>query len=158
MIADGYSNRLTVKGENLDASGEYVCQVQNSCGNDKVVSYVKQSLPPLSDFTGGGHYCAGEKGMEACLITPNKYTTYQLYKKASGGKGTAISDVVSGDTVSGNICYDALLKGTYYVVARDTNACERVMNGEVVVVEDSLPLRYRLKIAREICEGNTDGD
>lgn len=158
VIADGYSNRLTVKGENLDASGEYVCQVQNSCGNDKVVSYVKQSLPPLSDFTGGGHYCAGEKGMEACLITPNKYTTYQLYKKASGGKGTAISDVVSGDTVSGNICYDALLKGTYYVVARDTNACERVMNGEVVVVEDSLPLRYRLKIAREICEGNTDGD
>ena len=65
---------------------------------------------------------------------------------------------MSGDTVSGNICYDALLKGTYYVVARDTNACERVMNGEVVVVEDSLPLRYRLKIAREICEGNTDGD
>lgn len=158
VIAEGYSNRLTVSGKNLDASGEYVCQVQNSCGNDKVVSYVKQSQPALSDFTGGGHYCAGEKGLEACLVGPNKYTTYQLYKKDGNGKKTAVSGLVSGDTVSGDICYDALLKGTYYVVARDTNSCERIMNGEVVVVEDSLPLRYTLKIAREICEGETDGD
>ncbi len=158
VIADGYSNRLTVKGENLDASGEYVCQVQNSCGNDKVVSYVKQSLPPLSDFNGGGHYCAGEKGVDACLLAPKKYTTYQLYRKESNGKGTVASGIVSGDTVSGNICYNALLKGTYYVVARDTNSCERVMNGDVIVVEDSLPFRYRLTIAREICEGDRDGD
>lgn len=158
VVADGYSNRLTVKGENLDASGEYVCQVQNSCGNDKVVSYVKQSLPPLSDFSGGGHYCAGEAGLEACLLVPKKNTTYQLYKKGGNGKGTAVSGLVSGDTVSGKICYDALLKGTYYVVARDTNTCERIMNGEVVVEEDSLPLRYRLTIAREICAGEKDGD
>lgn len=158
IVADGYSNRLTVKGENLDASGEYVCQVQNSCGNDKVVSYVKQSLPPLSDFQGGGHYCAGETGIEACLSNPKLHTTYQLYKKGNNGKGMAVSGMTAGDTVSGPVCYDNLLKGTYYVVARDTNSCERVMNGEVISVEDSLPLNYKLKVAREICEGEPDGD
>lgn len=158
VVADGYSNRLTVSGENLDASGEYVCQVQNGCGNDKVVSYVRQSLPPLSDFAGGGHYCPNEAGLSACLQEPRKNTDYQLFRKNGSGGGTAVSGRIDGDTATVDICFRDLRKGTYYVVAYDSNSCERVMNGEVEVIEDTLPLNYALKVKREICEGEIDGD
>lgn len=158
IVADGYSNRLTVSGENLDASGEYVCQVQNGCGNDKVVSYVKQSLPELSDFQGGGSFCPNEIGVTACLLEPKKNTVYQLFLKNNFGKGTPMGSRINGDTVATEICFHDLRKGQYYVVAYDTNSCERVMNGEVEVVEDSLPIDYSLKVKREICEGEVDGD
>lgn len=158
VVADGYSNRLVVDGGDLDASGEYVCQVQNACGNDKVVSYVRQSLPPLSEFTGGGHYCPNEAGVSACLLDPQKNTDYQLFRKNISGEGTPVGGRIAGDTATADICFDDLRKGVYYVVAYDTNSCDRIMNGEALVEEDSLPIDYALKVVREICEGEVDGD
>ncbi|MDE5638300.1 MAG: hypothetical protein K2I47_00640 [Odoribacter sp.] len=156
-IANGNSNMLTITNAQVDTAGEYVCHIQNGCGDDITKTAIMVSHADTFRFVGGGHYCVGDGGLSAELLGSDTSTLYRLYKN---GVSVPLQEIHGRDVVPmrGHIVFENLTAGTYYVTGTNRHNCEDRMPGEAKIIEDPLPEDYRLYVERHMCGGDSTGN
>lgn len=159
-VANGNTSYLPIRNAQVDTAGEYVCHVQNSCGDDITKTFITVVRSDTFRLVGGGHYCAGESGLTATLKGSDTTTLYRLYKKNRSGVTSLVKEIHGRDVVPlrGYIEFKNLTDGLYYVMAVNKKGCEDRMPGEVDIIEDPLPVDYKLYVERHMCEGDLTGD
>ena len=156
-IVNGNSNMLPITNAQVDTAGEYVCHVQNGCGDDITKTAITVSHADTFRFIGGGHYCAGDGGLSAELLGSDTSTLYHLYRD---GVSLPLREIHGRDVVPmrGHIVFENLTAGTYYVTGMNRHNCEDRMPGKAEIIEDPLPENYGLYVERHMCVGDSTGD
>lgn len=92
------------------------------------------TTPQVFDVFGGGQYCSGMNGVEAGLVNSELGTEYSLFNSSDNEINT-----INGTGLS--ISFGYLQEtGNYFVSATKSQNCSIKMNGEIEVIENSLPI------------------
>lgn len=98
------------------------------------IEIIVNTKPQVFDVFGGGEFCSGMNGVEAGLLNSELGTEYSLFNSSENEINT-----INGNGQSINFGY-LQEAGNYFVTASKNQNCITKMNGEIEVIENSVPI------------------
>ena len=143
-------NGIAIYFGNQTTAGTYTVVGTNDCGdtnmNGDAVIYI-DPLPKKYNMTGGGSYCAGDSGIPVYLNGSELFIDYYLLRNG----------ILTGNIMSGNgdsLDFGIQSAGDYTIIAiNPTSFCISNMNGNSVIIKDTLPAAFNVTGGGSYCGG-----